>query len=345
MEAESFYRGEIPLVSKGRLLLQIEDEMIARQLKARLVVVGVEIVLDGIWLQIKYSSWVQLQRCIGLVQMILTDKQMEVYEGSLLGEVKSDDYRKVTLPLSQLSLIIENPSFVKIIQEKLFQSYMQPIISSKERIITGYEFLLRPNSKVYPFVPTDLFMFAQHAGLQNMLDSQSRINAIRTGAQMLSEGMKYFINFLPSSINDPIQCLKSTFKAVEDYRVNPSDLVFEVVETEKIFDINHLRNIFQFYRQEGVKVALDDVGAGYSTYEILKQLVPDYVKIDPTLIHKCHLSERKMSDIKYLRNISQQLGIILLAEGVESAEEFAAVEPFVDLVQGFYFGKPIRNPA
>lgn len=332
-------------MNTGEMILSICDEEANLALIKKMEQIGINIFSGLNKLHIPYANWEQLQRCTSLIQSVLNDEQLDKFKGYLKTNEQSDVFEMKKYPLSQLSLIIENPMFVKIIQEKLFQSFMQPIISALDQEVIGYEFLLRPNSKIYSFSPGDLFLFSQHAGLQSTLDSQARVNAIRTGSQFLPKGVKQFINFLPSSIYDPVHCLKSTFEAVEEYDVDPEDLVFEVVETEKIRDLVHLKNIFEHYQRAGIKVALDDIGSGYSTIELLKELKPDYAKIDRDLIRNCHVDSSKLEKVQQLRMVTKEMGIILLAEGIETMEEYNAVQPYVDLAQGYYFGKPMRNPA
>ncbi|WP_347550227.1 EAL domain-containing protein [Pseudalkalibacillus hwajinpoensis] len=147
------------------------------------------------------------------------------------------------------------------------------------------------------------------------MDSATRIASIRLSAEHLPKGIKRFINFLPSSIYDPAHSLRTTFQAVEQYDVDPSDLVFEVVETEKIEEVEHLKTIFQTYKQGGMKVALDDVGAGYASQEMLIQLKPDYAKIDRSAISFCDQDAKKQKNLFDLVDLAREEGITLLAEG------------------------------
>jgi EAL domain-containing protein (putative c-di-GMP-specific phosphodiesterase class I) len=136
---------------------------------------------------------------------------------------------------SQLRERILNRDYLTIINQGKFTQHLQPIVHLQEESVFGYEFLLRKNSNDFPFFPGELFSFSQKAGLQSILDSQARISSIEVGSKLLKPGVKRFINFLPSSIYAPNHCLKSTFKAAKRHGVDPSDLVFEVVETERSF--------------------------------------------------------------------------------------------------------------
>ncbi|WP_183041048.1 EAL domain-containing protein [Salipaludibacillus neizhouensis] len=345
MEGCQFCQVKMPLSDEGMIKIVFLGDVSLTEIINKSESIGFELFHVDHSLHFTYASWEQLQQFIKMIELELSKLQLNETHGYFIEEGYEAINLKTKIPFTQLALRIKNPTYVKVIQEQLFYSFMQPILACDSEEVYGYEFLLRPSSRLYPFSPADLFNFSQDSGLQSMLDSQSRINAIRTGAQMLSKGTKHFINFLPSSIYDPTHCLKSTFQAVKEYNVDPEDLVFEVVETERIEDMKHLKSIFTQYQKAGVKVALDDIGSGFATIDVLQELAPDYAKIDRELIRNCYADDNKMSLIANLREVTKEMGTILLAEGIETEEEYIAIKPYVDLVQGYYFGKPLNTPA
>ncbi|WP_161524638.1 EAL domain-containing protein [Alteribacter lacisalsi] len=302
---------------------------------------GLEVKIRRGKADVQFLDWHILQKVVEDLYRTLPASKRTAVKCSLglLGEQPND-----FIPLGEMYHKIMNPRLVKIIQEKLFHSFLQPIVRASDEEVYGYEFLLRPRSQLYHFDPGALFKFSQQSGMQSMLDSEARMNAIRTSAMMLDRGTKRFINFLPNSIYDPEFCLRSTFKAVNEYRIRPEDLVFEVVETEKIQDMSHLKRVFDYYRRAGVKVALDDLGAGYSTIDVMTELRPDYGKLDRKLIQDCHLSAEKQKVIQMISQVAQNLGTTLLAEGIENRDEWEFLRTKVDLGQGYFFGKPAKTP-
>ncbi|MTH53150.1 EAL domain-containing protein [Bacillus mangrovi] len=233
---------------------------------------------------------------------------------------------------------------VDIIMEGDFSSFFQPIIQMESGQIFGYESLLRHAQPA--FTPYKLFDTAIKTGLQSVLDRRARELAIIARSKSVKRGIKSFINFIPSSIYNPAHCLQHTFRMVKQYRVSPEDLIFEVVETEKINDIDHLKSILDTYRANGMKVALDDMGSGYSTYEVLEHLKPDFVKIDRSFISDCHNDSEKQSFLKNVQALAQDLSITVLGEGIETAEEFTFLQSIgIALGQGYYIGKPAPEPA
>ncbi|WP_018978924.1 EAL domain-containing protein [Saccharibacillus kuerlensis] len=248
------------------------------------------------------------------------------------------------LPFSQLAARFQNMHMVSIIMEEKFTSFLQPIVDEQENVV-AYEFLLRAAPGEEPFNPFELFDVARRTGMHSFLDRAARISAIRRSAELLPRGIKRFINFLPSSIYNPDYCLKHTFAAIQRYNLDPQDFVFEVVETEQINDMAHLQRIFNVYRSHGVSVALDDVGSGFSTPEVLSQLKPDFVKIDRGLIDRCDESEEKQQLILDIVQRSKEFGGTVLAEGIERREEYEYCRSAgIRLAQGYFFGRPSAEP-
>ncbi len=233
---------------------------------------------------------------------------------------------------------------VNIIKNGEFISYLQPIINMDSGDIYGYESLLRVKDQ--SIFPSQLFEVARKTEMHSILDKKAREIAIESRTNRIPQGIKSFINFLPSTIYNPAHCLKHTFQIVEKYNVDPYDLVFEVVETEKIHDVQHLKSILETYREHGMKVALDDVGAGYSTLDMLSKLRPDYIKIDRKYIQDCHMNKDNQTFLLGVMNLAKDLGITVLGEGIETKEEFQYLKEIgIDLAQGYFIGKPSPNPS
>lgn len=290
---------------------------------------------------LNYSSKEQLLQTLQVLKNSLTEQE----QISLLIDIrepgKPDWVPTQAISFQQFTARMEHHNLVHLILGGQFTSYMQPIVDVSSRQVVAYEFLLRAAENGPSFRPYELFTVAQQTGLHSFLDRSARISAIQTSALHLPKGYKRFINFLPSSIYNPNYCLSHTFQAISQCDLDPQDFVFEVVETEKIEDIDHLQNIFEVYRQRGIKVALDDVGSGYSTVDVLSQLKPDYVKIDRGLIDRCDEDEAKQRKIAEILRAASSFGAVVLAEGMERKEEWAYCKTVgIDLAQGYLLGKP-----
>ncbi|WP_017726856.1 EAL domain-containing protein [Halalkalibacterium ligniniphilum] len=340
--------SEFPaLESKGLIIFYEKQPALFVQLKNLLYQKGVDVKESATLLQVSYSSFDELTEWMRFLNEQLSPVQKRRLYGSYSATKNEEiSFLKMT-SFHELFVRISNRQLLQIINHRLFVPFLQPIVQLQKDEIYGYEFLLRQKSEAYPFSPGRLFAFSQQAGLQTVLDGQARIVSIEAGAKILKSGIKRFINFLPSSIYDPNHCLKSTFKAAEQFRVDPKDLVFEVVETEKIADVDHLKKIFKTYQEYGINVALDDIGSGFATLNVLQELRPNFAKIDRKLVAHCDGDKEKQTQIKAIIDISREQGTSLLAEGIERAEEAEfCKEAGIELAQGYYFGKPqpLPNP-
>lgn len=239
----------------------------------------------------------------------------------------------------------EDEDFFDIVNNESLTAYFQPIVDIKHNEIYGYELLSRgvreDGSLMYPDI---LFEKSKRNDYNFKLDRLCRESALKTAATK-KVSQKIFINFIPTSIYDPEFCLKSTEKWAKQLEFDPSQIVFEVVETESVEDQEHLKRILEFYRSQGFKIALDDVGEGYSGLNMLIELQPDIIKIDRKIITDIHQNKLKQSVYKALYNLSKEQNITVLAEGVETREELQTIQDIgADLVQGYYFAKPSSEP-
>ena len=240
---------------------------------------------------------------------------------------------------------INDVSFFEILYSKSFTSHFQPIIDTKNDSIFGYESLIRG---VYPdgtlMYPDEIFKKSTRNNTNFKLDQICRETALKTAATKRIN-KKIFINFLPTSIYDPEYCLQATVKWAKQLEFNPKNIVFEVVETEKVKDKEHLKEILNFYREKGFLIALDDVGEGYSSLNMIIDIKPDIIKVDRNIIHNIENDNMKQSIYKALRQISSENSIKLLAEGVETANELNILKDLgVDYAQGYYYSKPLAEP-
>ncbi|MFI8686530.1 EAL domain-containing protein [Rossellomorea sp. NPDC077527] len=247
----------------------------------------------------------------------------------------------VFMPSREFMDLIRNREMVKVIQKGEFKSHLQPIIALEDYSLFGYESLLRQENDKKKFNPAELFKAATRTGFHSMLDQKARKSAIECRQGQVAPGTKSFINFLPSTIYNPEFCLRHTFKIVDECGVDPKDLVFEVVETEKIKDVDHLRSVLDVYKREGMKVALDDVGSGFATVDMLTLLQPDYVKIDRSYIKHCDRDVQNQEFLRKVMKIAGDLNILVLAEGIERKEELLFCKEIgIHYGQGYFIGKP-----
>jgi len=140
---------------------------------------------------------------------------------------------------------------------------------------------------------------------------------------------------------EPEACIQATLEVSQRVGWPISKLIFEITETEKVRDQQHLRCIVDAYRRMGFKVALDDFGNGFANLDLLTSLTPDKLKIDRALVMGCDSDKRRQSILRSLVHLRRELGTRLIAEGVETAAEARwLLTAGIDLQQGFFFARP-----
>lgn len=235
---------------------------------------------------------------------------------------------------------------VAMLEEGRFYNEFQPIVAAGDlETPYAYECLLRGRTAGGETVyPDAIFSTARAADLLFQVDRAARLTAIRN-AQAQGVQVPLFINFNPTAIYDPKFCLRSTTQATRAAGIAPHNIVFEVVESDQISSVEHLQTIVRFYREQGFRVALDDLGSGYSSLTLLAQLQPDFVKFDRALVSGVDADPLKEKLLTKLLELARDLGVATLAEGVETAAEADwLLEHGVDLLQGYFFARPALPP-
>jgi len=249
-------------------------------------------------------------------------------------------------PLSELLARIQGDWLLELLREDRLRTVFQPIVEVAEpNRIYGYECLIRGLGSTGELIqPTEMFRLAKSADLLFHLDRLTRLSVIRDVIRS-SIGVCVFINFMPSAVYVPKYCLESTVKALEKSGIPNSRVVFEVVESDEVRDMKHLVNVLNYYRENGFRIALDDLGAGYSSLRMLYHLKPDFIKVDASLIHDVDKDAYKSNIAANLLELARKLKIKTIAEGIERPGEWAWVKHHgADYAQGYLFAKPDVQP-
>jgi EAL domain-containing protein (putative c-di-GMP-specific phosphodiesterase class I) len=234
---------------------------------------------------------------------------------------------------------------VDMMAENRLTTWFQPIVQCQAPDqVYAYECLLRGQDSEGIVFPGRILDVARGAGLLFQLDRSARLTSI-TNAQRQGIQSHIFINFTPTSIYDPVNCLRSTVKAVDEMGLQRSQVIFEVIESELVRDVPHLKEILDYYRASGFRVALDDVGSGYSSLNMLGQLRPDFIKLDRELISGVHHDAYRAVIAKKLLETAQELHIETIAEGIEEEGEYHWMRDHgADYAQGYFFARPAVVP-
>jgi len=231
-----------------------------------------------------------------------------------------------------------------ILAQNGLHSLFQPIISLSERRILGYEALSRGPSNSPLHSPISLFAVARQAGRLSELEMLCRLSACRRFSEQKLPG-KLFLNVSPESLLEPTHQPGRTLQLLQDFGIDPSNVVIELTEQTPTDDFQLLQNALHHYRAMGFSIALDDLGAGYSSLRLWSELRPDYVKIDRHFIDGIHQDALKREFVGSILQIAKASRALVIAEGIELPEELAVLtEMGVDLVQGYLLCRPQEQP-
>lgn len=224
-------------------------------------------------------------------------------------------------------------------------SLFQPIICLSERRILGYEALSRGPSNSPLHSPVALFAVARQAGRLSELEIACRQSACRRFNEQQLPG-KLFLNVSPESLLEAAHQPGRTLQLLQDFGIAPNQVVIELTEQTPTDDFQLLHTALHHYRAMGFSIALDDLGAGYSSLRLWSELRPDYVKIDRHFIDGIHQDALKREFVGSILQIAKASRAQVIAEGIELPEELAVLtEMGVDLVQGYLLGRPQEHPS
>lgn len=222
----------------------------------------------------------------------------------------------------------------RTIAERAFAFAYQPIVESATGRPVGFEALCRPADPAFPN-PVALFAAAEHAGRVVDLGRACREVSARP-LRTLPEPLLLFVNLHPHELNDSLLTEGDSLIAELAHRI-----VLEITESAAIRDSRRLVTALEALRARGYRVALDDLGAGYAGLNSLALLKPDFVKLDMSLVRRVQADSSAGRLIRHVLEFAAGEGMQVVAEGVESEAELAAVlELGCALSQGYFFARP-----
>lgn len=221
-----------------------------------------------------------------------------------------------------------------------FTMAFQPILDAENGRIWGYEALVRgPGGQS---AATILDRVTDETRYR--FDQAARVKAIELAGRLFpkDDHTRLSINFMPNAVYEPAACIRASLEAARRVGFAHRRIMFEFTENERFRDIAHVKRIVAEYRRQGFLTALDDFGAGYAGLSLLANFRTDLIKIDMDLIRGVDADAGRGAIIAGLIAIARGLGVVVLAEGVETRAEFEALRDLgITLFQGYHFAKPL----
>ena len=205
--------------------------------------------------------------------------------------------------------------------------------------LIGYEALARPSGFGVRSSVEELFDAAKRLGFTRDLDWLCRRVAVH-GATSLPSGALLFINVSVHALLDPLHDVDQMQLLMRWAGRDPRTVVFEISERDQIADLERLTSVLAAYRAVGFRFALDDVGEGHSTLEVLSGARPEFIKVARSLSTTVGAPGPR-SAVQALVTFATSSGARLIAEGLENAEHIASIRELgVELGQGYGIAAP-----
>ncbi len=251
---------------------------------------------------------------------------------------KMDQHSPYRLTLiGELRKAIENDDLVL---------HYQPKVDCKTGNVLGVESLIRWNHKTHGMIPPDEFIpIAERTGLIKQLSRWVLRNALHQGVVWHAQGLDIdvAVNLSARNLLDPdFPDVIAGMLASQDFP--PSSLILEITETTIMSDPVFALETINRISKMGIRFSIDDFGTGYSSLSYLKRLPISEIKIDKSFIMDMLGNENDAVIVHTTINLAHNLGLKVVAEGVENTETLAALrESGCDMVQGFYISRPLNS--
>lgn len=270
-----------------------------------------------------------LENCTcGLEKLKTINSDFCVADG--LAEVEKQKAQENINTLEMVHTAIENYNIV---------SYYQPIVDNKTKQVVKYESLVRLIDKDEKVLSPYYFLDTAKRG---RFYSQITQIVLKNSFKALTQIDKDISINLSALDIEKEYISKLIFKLLEEYKEHTNRVVFELLEDETIKDIGLVKDFITKAKEYGVKIAIDDFGAGYSNFERLLEYQPDILKIDGSLIKNILTNDYSLSVVKTIISFAKSQNIQTVAEFVENEEIYNKLSELgATYSQGYHFGAPI----
>lgn len=236
---------------------------------------------------------------------------------------------------------IKSPQPIKAKQSQLHRSYphnfaFQPIVDVEQMEITSLEALIRGVDGSSPY---ELFKTLTPCEL-HQLDVESKLTALEMFSEMEFDGFMS-INLLPMSLLEYPDSVKMISQHALFLGLDPDNVIIEITEQEAIDNHDDFNKLANLIRANGMRLAIDDFGAGYAGLSLLAEFQPHKLKIDRSIIFGVANHGPRQAIVGAIIYITSRLGIEVIAEGVDNEQDLMwLISAGITKIQGFYFAKP-----
>lgn len=241
----------------------------------------------------------------------------------------------------KLTTTKKNPLPIKAKQLHVHKNYphnfaFQPIVDLELMQITSLEALIRGADGCSPYEVFERLTPAQ----LHQLDVESKLTALEMFSEMKFDGFMS-INLLPISLLKYPDSVKIISQHAQYLGLNPDNVIIEITEQEAIDNHNEFNKLANLIRANGMRLAIDDFGAGYAGLSLLANFQPHKLKIDRSIILGVANHGPRQAIVGGIIYVTSRLGIEVIAEGVDNEQDLRwLISAGITQIQGFYFAEP-----
>lgn len=249
------------------------------------------------------------------------------------------------LPLGAPAAAIVHRSLQDLLDHRDLQAWFQPVLDLRSGVIVGYEGLIRGPADSPLHAPARLFGEAERLGLVAEAETLARLIVIQQFAELSLPG-RLFLNVSPASLTHQDPRNGKTAQMLESVGLAPQQVVIELTENTPFFEVDGITEALQHFRSAGFAIAIDDLGAGFSSLRLWSELLPEYVKIDMHFVQGVHRDPVKYNFLRSVQELAGRCGTSIIAEGIEYDEDLLTVRELgIAYGQGYLIGRPAAAPA
>lgn len=257
------------------------------------------------------------------------------------------DYEAISRPLSFAGGLGSEKAKLDLLRgiETHVDFAFQPIVNIHTGTVFAFEALLRGQAKLGFAEIHDLFDALHESGMLYTADTVLRDLALGKFAKISAENhYKLFYNLDNRIINAPDYKRGNTRKLIEKHNLPINAICFEISERHSFAEYVDAGRVLRRYQDQGYSLAIDDFGAGFAGLSLFYEQHPDYVKIDRFFISNLCGDHKKKLFVSTIVNLAHALGVLVIAEGVETKDEYLAAKDIgCDLAQGYFIARPEQD--
>ncbi|MCW8877721.1 MAG: EAL domain-containing protein [Kangiellaceae bacterium] len=279
---------------------------------------------------------------------VLRDADAAMYQAKLQGKARFEFF-DISMHYNALKRLQLETDLRVAIKEKELDIHYQPIVELDTKEITGFESLTRWKHHQLGFInPLEFIEIAEETGLIIELGRQILSKAIAQIAIWRNLKPEYkdlyvSVNLSPKQLEDP-SLVDDILDYLEQHSLDTDSLKLEITESILINNFDVAKSVLNQFNDKGIEIMLDDFGTGFSSLSYLHHFPIKVVKIDRSFVNNMFEEAKDLAVIRSVENLASGLNMGVIAEGVETNEQFGKLKELgIECAQGYLISKPLSS--